>query len=75
MLPLEASMRPIRLNMRSWKSKAVDWRMAVSGETAQQEEGDCFQRLNRLKAVAYNQATAILGVTGGRMRPFIPFHS
>jgi hypothetical protein len=28
MLPLEAFMRPIRLNMRSWKSKAVDWRRA-----------------------------------------------
>jgi hypothetical protein len=75
MLPLEAFMRPIRLNMRSWKSKAVDWRKAVSAETAQPEEGDCFERLDRLKAVAYNQATAILGVTGGRMRSFIPFHS
>jgi hypothetical protein len=52
-------MRPIRLDMRSWKSKAVDWRKAVSAETAQPEEGDCFERLDRLKAVAHNQATAI----------------
>lgn len=75
MLPLEAFMRPVRLNMRAWKSKALDWQKAVSAEIEQSDEGDCFKRLERLKAVANSQAVVILGVTGGRMRSFIPFHS
>ena len=75
MLPLEALMRPIRLNMRRWKEKAEDWRKAVSADSGPQNGDDCFGHLDRLKAVAYSQAKAILGVTGGRMRSFIPFHS
>ena len=75
MLPLEALMRPVWLNMRTWKSKAVDWQEAVSARIEQSEDGDCFERLDRLKDVADSPATAILGVTGGRMTSFNPLHS
>jgi hypothetical protein len=60
--------------MRRWREKAEDWRKAVSANSGQLE-GDCFEQLDRVKVVAYEQAKAILGVTGGRMRSFIPFHS
>ena len=75
MLPLEALMKPVQLRMRNWRTEADKWRRAVSAKVGNVEGEDCFERLERLKAVAYSQAKDILGVTGGRMRSFIPFHS
>ena len=85
MLPLEALMKPVRLNMRAWRSRADTWNKLVS-EAVQDEarrrvgiigaEGDdCFQRLDRCKHIVLSSAETILGVTGGKMRSFIPFHS
>ena len=50
MLPLEAVMRPVRLNMRRWREKAEDWRKAVSADSGSQIGDDCFEQLDRLKA-------------------------
>lgn len=76
MLPLEAFMKQ-RINMQTCKERAEDWRKTVSASIGQLLTGDCFAQLDSLKAVAYSLANlkAILCVTGGRMRHFIPFHS
>ena len=63
------------LRMRTWETEAEKWRRAVSANVGNIEGEDCFERLKRLKAVAYSQAKNILGVTCGRMKSFIPFHS
>ena len=45
-LPLEALMRPVRLNMRWWREKAEDWRKAVSADSGPQIGDDCFGQLD-----------------------------
>ena len=78
-------MKPVRLNMRAWRCRADVWNKLVS-EAVQDEarrragiigaEGDdCFQRLDRCKHIVLSSAETILGVIGGKMRSFIPFHS
>ena len=79
MLPLEALMR---LNMRVWPCRADVWNKLVSEvveDEARRRAGiygaDCLQRFDRFKHIVHSIAETILGVTGGKMRSFIPFHS
>jgi hypothetical protein len=66
MLPLEAFMRPIRLNMRSWKSKAVDWRKRGDGvEVVAQRE---VAAREGLADMAVREEVHGCGDDGGRRR-------
>ena len=88
MLPIEALMLPVRLNMRTWRCRADAWQKAVleavdeearrheATHGAEQAEHDnCFQRFDVFKCIVHSRAKTVLGVTGGKMRSFIPFHS
>ena len=78
MPPLEALWRPERLRLDSWKNKRDEWRAAVErtlGSSPQAGQEDRFDALDRVKSVALTHARAILGVTGGKLRSLIPFHS
>ena len=78
MPPLEALWRPERLRLDSWKNKRDEWRAAVErtlGSSPRAVHEDRFDALDRVKSVALTHARAILGVTGGKLRSLIPFHS
>ena len=76
MLPLEALMKPVRLNMRAWRCRADVWNKLVSEAVEDEarrcagiigaEGDDCFQRLDRCKHIVLSSAETILGVTGER---------
>lgn len=77
MPPLEALRRPIRLNMASWKKHCEEWKEAVNMALNEipRTSSDPFALLDTAKEIALTSAKKLLGTTGGKLRPAIPFHS
>ena len=76
MPPLEALRTPVRLRMRKWQEKKVEWQAAVTQSLARSApEVDPFRELERIKESALECARAVLGTTGGRLLRILPHHS
>ena len=70
--------------MLAWRCRTDAWIKPVSEAVEDKarrlaaingtEGDDCFQRSDRFKHSVHSSAATILGVTGGKMRPFNLFH-
>ena len=81
MPPTESLWRPLRLRMRGWARKRIDWQqevqtaLTVPVDMPDELPIDPFAHLERCKRVALHCARRVLGESGGKMRRLIPHHS
>ena len=81
MPPPETLWRPLRLKMRGWARKRMEWQEVTGqalGASVEQDHGaraDRFAQLEEMKKVAMDCARKVLGETGGKIRALIPHHT
>ena len=75
---LEALWAPVRLKMRKFLQKVLEYQATVDQQLSRQDsarEQEPFQEWERVKQIALDCASAVLGTTGGKLSRIIPQRS
>jgi hypothetical protein len=75
---LEALWAPVRLKMRKFSQKKTEYQTAVDQQLSRQDsarELEPFREWERVKRIALDCASAVLGTTGGKLSRIIPQRS